>query len=335
MRKDIIVIGASAGGIEALKILFAGFPAGLDASIFVVVHTSPEAPGILAQILSAAGPLHATAMKSSARIESGRVYVACPDHHLIIEPGLARATKGPKENRFRPAVDPLFRSAAQTYGPRVIGVVLTGALDDGASGLWAVKHLGGTAVVQDPADAVAPSMPRNALQRVEEVDHCVPLSQMARLLVRLVEEAGDHRGDIKVPKHIGIEVEIAKADDDAMDAGVLELGEPSNFACPECHGVLLQVKDDRRVRFRCHTGHAYSPESLMAEMNEAVEDALWSAVRSVLESAMLMQHLAEHAASEHGEAAAQSLKASAAKAKQRAEVVRKAVLEHSNGTPDE
>jgi two-component system chemotaxis response regulator CheB len=328
MRKDMIVIGASAGGIEALKILFRALPADLAASLFVVVHISPEAPGLLAQILNNSGPIHATAVKSSERIERGKVYVACPDHHLIVEPGVARATKGPKENRFRPAVDPLFRSAAQTYGPRVIGVVLTGALDDGAAGLWAVKQLGGTAVVQDPADALVPSMPHNALQRVE-VDHCVPVSDLAPLLVRLVKEPGADRGEIKVPKHIGIEVDIAKADH-PMEAGVLELGEASNFACPECHGVLLEVKEGGRMRFRCHTGHAYSPESLMAEMNEAVEDALWNAVRSVQESAMLMAHLAEHAASEHGAAAAEVFRVSAEKTRARAELVRQAVLEHSN-----
>ena len=327
MRRDIVVIGASAGGIDALKTLFAALPADFPASVFVVVHTSPEAPGLLAHILNHVGRLHATAVRTAERIESGNVYVACPDHHLIVEPGVVRATKGPKENRFRPAVDPLFRSAAQTYGPRVVGVVLTGALDDGSAGLWAVKHLGGTAVVQDPNDAFAPSMPRNALQRVE-VDHCVPLAHMARLLVRLVQEPAAAPGEITVPRHIGIEVDIAKAEN-ALHAGVLELGVASNFACPECHGVLRQLKEGKQIRFRCHTGHAYSPESLMADINEGIEEALWNAVRSVQESALLMQHLADHAATENGEAAAESLRMSADKAKKRAEVVRQAVLEHS------
>lgn len=328
MRKDIIVIGASAGGVDALKLLFAALPRDFDASLFVVVHTSPESPGLLADILNHVGPLTATAVRSTERIQPGRVYVASPDYHLIVEPGLARATRGPKENRFRPAVDPLFRSAAQTYGPRVIGVVLTGALDDGSAGLWAVKQLGGTAVVQDPHDAIAPSMPRNALERVA-VDHCVPLSQIPELLVHLTTDTTD-RGAIDMPKHIGIEVDIAKADADALQAGVLELGDASKFACPECHGVLLELKEENRIRFRCHTGHAYSPDSLMAEINVAVEEALWNAVRSVQESALLMEHLAHHAASEHGEVAAEGLRLSAEKAKRRAELVRQAVLEHSN-----
>jgi two-component system, chemotaxis family, protein-glutamate methylesterase/glutaminase len=327
VRRDIIVIGASAGGVNALRTLFASLPADLGASVFVVLHTSPESPGLLAEILNYAGALRATTVRSIERIQVSKVYVAPPDHHMIIEPGWVRATKGPKENRCRPAVDPLFRSAGQTYGPRVIGVVLTGGLDDGAAGLWAVKHLGGTAVVQDPRDAYAESMPRNALQRVE-VDHCVPLSEMPALLVRLVSEAGDDRGEIDVPKHIEIEVDIAKAEN-ALHAGVLEWGDASKFACPECHGVLLQLKEGNRIRFRCHTGHAYSPASLMADMNEAVEDALWNAVRCIQESALLMEHLAEHAAGSHGEATAGDLRLSAQSARKRAELVRQAVLEHS------
>ena len=327
MRRDIIAIGASAGGIDALKILFAALPHDLAASVFVVVHTSPEAPGLLAQILNHAGPLNATAVKTRERIQNGKVYVACPDHHLIVEPGIVRATKGPKENRFRPAVDPLFRSAARTYGPRLIAVVLTGGLDDGAAGLWAVKRLGGTAVVQDPQDALAPSMPRSALERVE-VDHIAPLADIAQLLVGLTREAAPDRGEIEVPKHIGIEVDIASADN-PLDAGVLDLGPPSSFACPECHGVLRELREENRRRFRCHTGHAYSPESLMAELNEAVEDALWNAVRSVQESALMMQHLADHAAREHGASSAEALRDAAQKARDRAEVVRQAALEQS------
>jgi two-component system chemotaxis response regulator CheB len=330
VHRDIVVIGGSAGAIDPLKTIVAGLPRDLGASIFVVVHTSPDSPGVLAQILDRIGPLPASVVRSTERIQPGHIYVAHPDCHLIVEPGVVRSTKGPKENRFRPAVDPLFRSAAQTYGPRVIGVVLSGALDDGSAGLWAVKHLGGTAVVQDPADASVPSMPQNARERVE-VDHCVPLSEIAALLVRLVSERSDERGEFTVPKKIGIEVDIAKQAD-ALAAGVMELGEASNFACPECHGVLLQVKDGNRIRFRCHTGHAYSPDSLMAEMNDAVESGLWIALRSVQESALLMKQLAEHAAREHGEAQAERLRAAADKVMKRAELVREALHDHTGET---
>src|SRR5215213_6815359 len=159
MPKDIIVIGASAGCIEALRVLAGALPADLPASLFVVLHTAPESPAMLATILARSGRLRATNAKEGERIQPGTIYVAPPDRHLLIEPNRVRVTRGPKENRFRPAIDPLFRSAAQTYGPRVVGVILTGYLDDGTAGLWTVKQLGGTAVVQDPADALVPSMP--------------------------------------------------------------------------------------------------------------------------------------------------------------------------------
>jgi two-component system, chemotaxis family, protein-glutamate methylesterase/glutaminase len=327
MRKDIIVIGTSAGGIEALRILVSALPKHFGASVFVVLHTSPHSPGILGAILERAGHLPAITVKNRERIEPGRIYVPSPDYHLVIEPGTARATRGPKENRFRPAVDPLFRSAAQTYGPRVIGVVLTGGLDDGTAGLWAVKQLGGTAVVQDPEDALVPSMPRNALNNVA-VDHCLPLEQIAPLLVRLARETADEQGARVVPDKIEIEVSIAK-EETALNAGVLKLGEPSNYACPECHGVLLQMKEDKRIRFRCHTGHAYSAESLMAEINEAVNDSLWNAIRSVEESALLMRHLSQHAVENGNTDNAQEFQTSAQAALRRAELVRQAVLDHT------
>lgn len=326
MRREIVVIGASAGGVEALKSLFATIPEHFDASVFVVLHTSPDSPGILGDILARAGPLPAVTVRTSEPIRPATVYVAAPDHHLIIEPGVVRATKGPKENRFRPAVDPLFRSAAQTYGGRVVGVVLTGALDDGTAGLWAVKHLGGIAIVQDPADAYASSMPRSAMQHVA-VDHCAPLSEIGPLLVRLTQQAADHQEVIEMPEHIPIEVQIAKAKT-ALDVGVMELGDPSNYACPECHGVLLKMKEGNYIRFRCHTGHAYSPISLMAEINEAVEDAMWNAIRSIEESVLLMQQLANHAQTAHDAAIATHLSESVARARKQADLIREAMLEH-------
>ena len=280
MPRDIIVIGASAGGIEALRGLVAGLPADLAASVFVVLHTSADSPGLLAEILARAGALPALNATEGERIRPGQIYVAPPDHHLLIEPGVVRVTRGPRENRFRPAIDPLFRSAAQTYGPRVVGVILSGYLDDGTAGLWVVKRLGGAAVVQDPADALVDSMPRSALRHVE-VDYCVPLAEMAELLLRLTDEPGDV-GAYEMPEEPRIEVSIAKAEQ-ALEAGVLRLGEPSNYACPECHGVLLQLNEENRIRFRCHTGHAYSAESLVAEMDEAIEESLWNAIRSVEE----------------------------------------------------
>ncbi|HEY0378496.1 MAG TPA: chemotaxis protein CheB [Pyrinomonadaceae bacterium] len=322
--KNIVVIGASVGGIEALRTIAGGLPAEFPASVFVVLHVAPYSPGILADILDRAGVLSAANAVDGERIQPGRIYVAPPDRHLVIEPNRVRLTRGPKENRFRPAVDPLFRSAAQVYGPRVVGVVLTGYLDDGTAGLWAVKQLGGTTVVQDPLDALAPSMPRSAMRQVS-VDYCVPADEIAPLLVRLTGAAVEEEGAFEVPEEMEIEVRIAM-EDKALDAGVFKLGEPSNYACPECHGVLLQLKEEKRVRFRCHTGHAYSVDSLLSEITEGVEDSLWNAIRSIEESALLLRHMAEHLTeSENGDTAEKFL-ARAQEAERRADLVRQTVI---------
>ena len=181
---DIIVVGASAGGVEALKRLVGGLPHDLPATLFIVLHLLPERPSFLAQILSRAGPLPATQAMNGAAITQGHIYVAPPNHHLLVELGHVRCTHGPKETRFRPAIDVLFRSAAYAYGPRVVGVVLTGMLNDGTAGLWAIKDHGGVAVVQEPQEALCASMPQNALQHVA-VDYCLPLAEVARTLVGL------------------------------------------------------------------------------------------------------------------------------------------------------
>lgn len=321
-NKDIVVIGTSMGGIEALKVLVSSLPPDFRAATFIVLHTSPESPGVLPGILNRAGPLPASNATDLEPVVPGRIYVAPPDRHLLVERDLMRITHGPKENRFRPAIDPLFRSAAQAYGPRVIGVILTGLLDDGAAGLWAVKQRGGTAVVQDPRDALAPSMPRSALSHVE-VDYCVPLTEIASLLSYLTSTPAEAEGEYPVPEEMKIEVSIAE-EDNALEAGVLKMGSPSIFTCPECHGALLEISEGDRSRFRCHTGHAFSHESLLAELNGRIEDTLWIAIRTIQESALLMQHLAEHLnAQRHNEAAA-VLASAACEAKQRADLVRQA-----------
>lgn len=325
MQKDIVVIGASAGGIEALRTLASGLPEDFAGSLFIVMHTAASSPGLLASILERAGALPATCVTERETIEAGRIYVPSPDHHLLLERGSVCVTRGPKENRFRPAVDPLFRSAAQAYGPRVIGIVLTGGLDDGTAGLLAVKQLGGTAVVQDPADALCPSMPRSAMQQVP-VDHCVPIAEMASLLVRLTKEQVEEKEAYTMPDEIKTEVAIAR-EEQPFEAGVLALGAPSMFACPECHGVLLQIKSEKITRFRCHTGHAYSIQSLMADLEEGIEDALWSAIRAIEEQVLLVQHLAEHAHASGAGASSEKLLDFAHFARQRAELVRQTVLQ--------
>jgi two-component system chemotaxis response regulator CheB len=327
MQKNIIVIGASAGGIEALRILVSGLPENFAGSLFIVVHMPASSPGLLASILERAGPLPATCVTGHEPVEAGRIYVPSPDHHLLLEQGSVCVSRGPKENRFRPAVDPLFRSAAQAYGSRVIGIVLTGGLDDGTAGLVAVKQLGGTAIVQDPDDALCSSMPRSAMQEVE-VDHSVPIAGMASLLVRLTSEEVEEKRKYIVPEEIKTEVAIARQEK-PFEAGVLALGTPSMFSCPESHGVLLQIKSGNLTRFRCHTGHAYSIRSLLADINEGIEDALWSAIRAIEEKVLLMQHLAEHV-QEGGGASAEELLDSAHFARRRAELVRQVALQPDN-----
>lgn len=327
MPKDIIVVGASAGGIEALRVLTGALPADLSASLFIVVHTSPEAPSMLADIFNRSGKLPATYATDCDRIQKGKIYVAPPDRHLLIEPNRLRVTHGPKENRFRPAVDPLFRSAAQTYGPRVAGVILTGYMDDGTAGLWTVKQLGGTAIVQDPSDALVPYMPLNAVTHVE-VDYCLPLREIAPLLVQLTTEAAEEEGAFQVPKEVEIEVNIAKAQK-ALDAGVLQLGEPSNYACPECHGVLLQMKEGTLFRFRCHTGHAYSVESLLADITEKMDEALWTSIRAFEEGELFMRHMAEHLSHGETEPSAESFLKRADDAKRRATLMRQAAAKEA------
>ncbi len=251
----LVVVGASAGGIDALTRLAATMPSGFPAAVCVVLHTGPQSPGVLHAILDRAGPLTAQAVHGGERPQPGHIYVAPPDQHLVVEPNRLRLTRGPPENRFRPAIDPLFRSAAQVYGPAAIGVVLTGNLDDRTAGLWAIKQLGGVAIVQDPADAAFPAMPTSAIQHVK-VDHVVPVAAMAPLLARVIATPVIEGGAV-VSERIDIEVKTASAQD-PWHVGIEGLGEASTYACPDCHGVVLKVDEGGQMRFRCHTGHAYS-----------------------------------------------------------------------------
>jgi two-component system chemotaxis response regulator CheB len=290
---DIIVVGASAGGVEALQVLVRGLPGDLPAAVFIVLHVAPTGPSDLAEILTRAGPLTATHGVDEEVITPGRIYLAPPDHHLLVEPGHVRVTRGPKENRFRPAVDALFRAAAYTYGPRVVGVILTGALDDGTAGLWAAKDRGGLAVVQDPRDAAHASMPESALRYVA-VDHCVPLAKIAPTLSRLASEPAPAEGGYPVSKKLAIEARIAR-EDQTVDAGILALGQVSPYTCPECYGVLVQLQDGGLTRFRCHTGHAYSLSTLLADVTQTLENSLWGTLRAMQESVLLLRHLAKQA----------------------------------------
>lgn len=318
-------MGTSAGGIEALRTIVAGLPKDLPASIFIVMHTGADSPGILDRILQRTSNLPTITAQDKEQIQSSCIYVAPPDQHLMIEPDRICLSRGPKENRFRPAIDPLFRSAAQVYGPRVIGVILTGGLDDGTAGLWSIKQLGGTAVVQDPNDALFPSMPINALRYVN-VDYTVPLAQIAPLLVELTTTKVEEKGVYDVPEHLDLEVRIAKQDP-AIDLDIRDLWERSSYTCPECHGVLLSLKEGDHERFRCHTGHAFSPDTLLAGLTEGVEESLWTTIRYIEESVMLLRHMAKHVAKTDPKAAEEFFQ-KADEAQRRSDQVRKAVARH-------
>jgi two-component system chemotaxis response regulator CheB len=292
--RHLVVIGASSGGIEAMRQIVADLPADFPAAIAFVQHTSSHAPSVLHKILEKAGKLPAVSPTGTDDLRAGTIYVAPPNYHLLVEPGRVYLGRGPKENRFRPAIDPLFRSAAKVFGPNAVGVILTGNLDDGSAGLWAIKELGGVAIVQDPEDAMYPSMPTNAIKYVVP-DFVVPLSDIAQLLVE-VTAAPKREFASQIPESMEIEVKIA-THEDPLAAGVGRLGEPSVFACPECHGVLLLLKDRGHPRFRCHTGHAYSTESLLVHIQEEVEIHLGTTIRAMQEGNVLMRSMAEHAAS--------------------------------------
>lgn len=323
-RHDIIVIGASIGGLEALQSLLPGLRRDTPAALFVVWHMSADSIGLLPELLGPLCPLPIANARDGEPIQFGRVYVAPPDQHLLVESGHVRLTRGPKENRFRPAIDPLFRSAATAFGPRVVGVILSGALDDGTAGLWSIKDRGGVAVVQDPMDAFQPSMSHSALRHVA-ADHVATARELGPLLSDLAQRPVAEGGAAKVSDQLHIETQIAM-EGNALEAGVMQLGRLSPFTCPECHGTLLQVNDQTMLRFRCHTGHAFSAASLFAEVAETIEESLWNTIRAIEERVMLLQHVSRHAQQTGDNATSEQLMAQAREAEQQGQLVRLALM---------
>jgi two-component system, chemotaxis family, protein-glutamate methylesterase/glutaminase len=287
-NRDIVVIGGSAGALAPLQRLLGGLPADLPATLFVVVHTGPDAHGALGRILDRAGPLPTEPARDGLAFEPGRVYVAQPDVHLLLDDGRMLLRRGPRENLSRPAIDPLFRSAAASHGGRVIGLLLSGMLYDGASGLRAIRRCGGIAVIQDPADALSPEMPRHALQRAE-VDYRSSADGLAKLLVGLVAEpAGPSPG---VPEDIRLEARMAAQGGSGSQSDE-QLERPFALSCPECGGALREITDGDLLRYRCHVGHAYDADLLLGTQTEVVERALWTALRALEERAALLRRMA-------------------------------------------
>ncbi|MEO8183385.1 MAG: chemotaxis protein CheB [Deltaproteobacteria bacterium] len=290
--RDLIVIGTSAGGVEALQAITRGLPGDLPAAVLIVIHTTPRGPALLPKILSKVSSLQVAQTVDGAEIVPGRIYVAPPDHHLLVKKDRICLSRGPKENRTRPAIDPLFRTAAAAYGPRVVGVILTGNLDDGTAGLSAVKGRGGTTVVQHPEDALYPSMPSSALEHVGG-DFVLPVSEIAPLLARLVREPGKTQESRPACRLIEIESqfdEMASMSMEDMDA----IGSRAGISCPECHGPIWKIKDGTVQRYRCHVGHAYTAQAMMAGQSDAQEVHLWQALRLMKERVSLILEMRFH-----------------------------------------
>ena len=272
-RRDIIVIGASAGGIEALRVLLSSLPIDLPASVFIVLPSSEDSPELLPEVLNRSSRSPVLYAVHNMPIFPSRVYVAPSGaSHLTVDRGSVRLTPGPRENRHRPSIDALFRSASIAYGPRVVGVVLTGHLDDGSAGLADVKRRGGVAIVQTPEEATASSMPRNAIENTS-VDHILPLAEIGPKLAELANQ--------ELPERLKLVPNVT---------GLQETG--SAYSCPECGGVLREIREGEMTRFECRVGHVYSPESLDQDQIVAIERALWAAIRSLEEHAEFSARLA-------------------------------------------
>lgn len=266
-KSDIIVVGASAGGVEALRVLAGGFPTDLGAAVFVVLHIG-GGPSALDEILASAGPLPAKRPKNGEEIRGGTIYVAPPDYHLLLADGVVRLSHGPKEHHTRPAINPLFRSAAHAYDGRATGVILSGTLDDGVAGLAEIKRCGGLAIAQDPKTALFPDMPKNAIKHVP-VDHVLEIHQIPRLISKL---AATERTAMKT--------------EESIERKVVEM------TCPDCGGPIWEERQGKIVEYRCRVGHAYSPLAMLAGHHETAEQALWKTVVALKTAADLAEHLA-------------------------------------------
>jgi two-component system, chemotaxis family, protein-glutamate methylesterase/glutaminase len=324
--RDIVVVGASAGGVEALTSLVGSLPGDLPASLFVILHVPATGSSALPDILTRHGPLPASHAKDGEPLEQRRIYVAPPDHHLLLRAGHVHLSRGPRENGHRPAVDPLFRSAAWEHAARVVGVVLSGALDDGTAGLLAIKSRGGVAIVQQPEEALYPGMPLNAIEHVH-VDHVLPAAAIADALTRLAAEPAVQPAS-PAPSDMKLEVDVERFSMEALESG--NPGRPSAFSCPDCNGVLWEIQDGGLVRFRCRVGHAWSPESLITQQSEALEAALWVALRSLEERAALARRLAEPARRRGHRITATRWQEQAQEAQQAARLVRQLLLERGS-----
>ena len=327
----VVVIGASAGGLDPLIAIVTELPRSLQACVLVVMHTSSNGTGVLPQILARASSLPVAFAEDGDELRPGHIYVARPDYHVIVDSGtLLAVVHGPRENGFRPAIDPLFRTAARQLGPRVIGVILSGALSDGTYGLSMIKHYGGVAIVQDPEEAVVRSMPQSALKYVD-VDLVLPAAKIAASIERLVEPGGERKGGWEMARAKDVEPQLQSQSTEVADMTSL-FGPPSGLTCPDCGGALWEIEERRVLRYQCHVGHQYAPENLEAGQRDVIDGALWSAVRVLEEHAELKQRLADRAATGGLNVVSEGFAEGAREAREQADRIR-SVLLSSNDSP--
>lgn len=328
---SVVVVGASAGGVEALTTFAGGLPEDLDAAVCIVLHLHAGAESRLAEIVSRAGPLPAVQARGGERLAGGRIYVAPPDRHLIVRGGHAVVVRGPHENGLRPSIDVLFRSAALAYGRRAFAAVLSGTRDDGVAGASAIGARGGCVFVQDPADSLFSTLPAHTVVH-DHPDRVLPLVELAPAIAtavhRLSEEAEVRENGAG---EMSRESAYASLDKNALDDEAP--GEPSPYSCPECGGVLREVEDGDLLRFRCRVGHAYTADGVLEGQNGSIETALWTALRALQERAALSDRLAERVGSAGAERSRERFQALAEEARAQAETIRR-VLAGPDGADD-
>lgn len=319
-KQDIVVIGGSAGSATALKQILSGLPADVPASVFVATHI-PSTSDYLRDMLSRTSAVPVVVAVDGQPIERARVYVAAADHHLLLIDGRVHLGNGPRENMARPAIDPLFRSAALSYGPRTVGVILSGMLNDGASGLSAIKACGGTAIVQHPLDATSDQMPLAALEAVD-VDQIAAGEDLARVILEVIGRDAGRGGDC--PRSLALEVEIAAGARLGSEA-LRQFADPSPLTCPECGGVLSEVLGQQPLRYRCQTGHAHTAEILDANAGE-IDQALGIALRIIEERVSLVTRMAQDARERGRSSVAELFEARAIEFGRHASILREAAL---------
>jgi two-component system, chemotaxis family, protein-glutamate methylesterase/glutaminase len=328
-NRDIIVIGGSAGASAPLKEILGRLDTDLPAAVFVVLHIPSQGLGILSTVASASGKLPVRQAEDGLKIENGHLYLAAPDHRLLLVDGRMMLGRGPRENMARPAIDPLFRSAALHYGPRVIGVVLSGFLSDGTAGLNAVKRCGGVALVQEPSDAMADEMPRRAMEATV-VDLCVPGARLGDVLYDLAREQAGKA--LPIPAEIRLEVEIA-AGERIGSENLRQIADPSPLTCPSCGGVLSVLKADHPLRFRCQVGHAYTADALAKEQESRVDEALRVALRIIEERAELVHRICEEERRSGRLALANMYESRAIEYRRYADMIRRVMIESLDPEP--